>query len=232
MINTGAKILIIDDDKQIRKFLRICLEAHGYEVEEASSGQLGIKKAALSNPTLIILDLGLPDGDGAEILSQLNEWSKIPVIILSARDADSQIVTLLDMGAVDYVIKPFNTEQLLARIRAALRHAFIQAGNNPILVFDQVKIDFANRSVYRQAEKIKLTKKEYEILRLLMMNAGKVVTHDFLLNEVWGPVYKDNIEYLRTYIRQIRLKIEADPANPTIIQSESGIGYRCRVADT
>ena len=231
MKTDNVKILIIDDEKQVRKFLRVCLQAHDYDILEAETGQSGIEMAALEKPNLIILDLGLPDMDGFEVLAKLREWTKTPILILSVRESETEKVKLLDAGANDYMTKPFNTGELMARIRVALRHAYTQEGKNPVLVFEHVRIDFPHHLVYVDDKKIDLTKKEYDIVRILASNAGKIVTHEQLLSEVWGEIYKDNIEYLRTYIAQIRRKIEKDPAQPKLIMTESGLGYRFKEPD-
>jgi two-component system KDP operon response regulator KdpE len=222
---TGARILIIDDEKQIRRLLKVALTGHGYELEEAVSGQDGLNKAAVFRPDLVILDLGLPDLDGLEVLRRLREWSKTPVIILSVREQENDKINALDNGADDYVTKPFGMGELLARIRAALRHA-AGLGNEPVLNFDDLKIDVAQRRVSVDGNEIKLTPTEYELLRNLAVYSGKVLTHRQMLRAVWGPSYENDTQYLRVYIAQLRRKIENDPSRPRHIITEPGVGYR------
>lgn len=223
--NTGARILIIDDEKQIRRLLKVALTGHGYELEEAVSGQDGLNKAAVFRPDLVILDLGLPDLDGLEVLRRLREWSQTPVIILSVREQENDKINALDNGADDYVTKPFGMGELLARIRAALRHA-AGLGNEPVLNFGDLEIDVAQRRVTVDGNVIKLTPTEYELLRNLAVYSGKVLTHRQLLRAVWGPSYENDTQYLRVYIAQLRRKIESDPSRPRHIITEPGVGYR------
>lgn len=226
MKNPGIKILIIDDEVQIRRFIRVSLEANNYEVIEASSGQVGIDLSTIEKPNLILLDLGLPDMDGLDVLKIIRSWSLVPVIVISARDAVDDIVNLLDNGANDYLTKPFSTPELIARMRAALRQSILAEGKNSVMHFKQLTINFSQRAVYVNDIYQKLTKKEYEIISLLAKNAGKVITQKHLLSAVWGDIYQENIEYLRTYIAQLRKKIETDYKNPEIILTETGVGYR------
>jgi len=223
--NTGARILIIDDEKQIRRLLKVALTGHGYELEEAVSGQDGLHKAAVFRPDLVILDLGLPDLDGLEVLRRLREWSQTPVIILSVREQENDKINALDNGADDYVTKPFGMGELLARIRAALRHA-AGLGNEPVLNFGDLEIDVAQRRITVDGNVIKLTPTEYELLRNLAVYSGKVLTHRQLLRAVWGPSYENDTQYLRVYIAQLRRKIESDPSRPRHIITEPGVGYR------
>ena len=218
-------LLIIDDEKQIRRLLKVALTGHGYELEEAVSGQDGLNKAAVFRPDLVILDLGLPDLDGLEFLRRLREWSKTPVIILSVREHENDKINALDNGADDYVTKPFGMGELLARIRAALRHA-AGLGNEPVLNFGDLEIDVAQRRVTVDGNVIKLTPTEYELLRNLAVYSGKVLTHRQLLRAVWGPSYENDTQYLRVYIAQLRRKIESDPSRPRHIITEPGVGYR------
>ena len=228
----GPNILIIDDEAQIRRFLSITLKAHDYEVIEADNGKMGIEKAALNKPDLILLDLGLPDMQGLEVLQKIREWSTVPIIIVSVRDSEHDIVTSLNAGANDYLTKPFNTNELMARINVALRYALAKTEDiSPVLTFGHLKIDLAQRTVFVNDKRIKLTKHEYDIIRILVIHAGKVVTQQQLLTEVWGPVYSDRVEYLRVYVGQIRRKLEIDHRRPELIMTESGIGYRFREAD-
>lgn len=221
----GARILVIDDEKQIRRLLKVALSGHGYEVEEAAFGQEGLDKTVAYRPDLIILDLGLPDMNGLDVIRELREWSKTPVIILSVKEQESDKITALDAGADDYVTKPFGMGELLARIRAALRHV-AGAGDEPVLKFDDLVIDMARRRVTVNEKEIKLTPTEYDLMKNLAVHAGKVLTHKQLLRVVWGPSYENDIHYLRVYIGQLRRKIETDPSRPKHILTEPGVGYR------
>lgn len=224
--NNGARILIIDDESQIRKLLRVALTAYGYEVKEVVCGQDGLREAAVYRPDLIILDLGLPDIDGLQLLRQLREWSEIPVIILSVKEHEQDKITALDTGADDYVSKPFNMGELLARIRTALRHSRHENAENPILGFNDLVIDIAQRRVKVSGKEVKLTPTEYELLKSLAIHSGKVLTHRQLLTTVWGKAYENDTHYLRVYIGQLRRKIESDPSIPKHLITESGVGYR------
>lgn len=225
METAGSRILIIDDESPIRKLLRVALSGHGYQVSEAACGLKGLQEAATCRPDLIILDLGLPDIEGLEVVKRLREWSKVPVIILSVKEQETDKIAALDAGADDYVTKPFGMGELLARIRAALRHAG-SAGEEPVLNFDDLSIDLAHRRVTVNSNEIKLTPIEYDLLKHLSLNAGKVVSHKHLLRSVWGPSYEHDSHYLRVYIGQLRRKVEAEPSNPRHIMTEPGIGYR------
>ena len=218
-------ILIIDDEIQIRRLLDITLSAYGYNISEASSGKEGLIKAAIVHPVLIILDLGLPDVDGIEILKKLREWFQKPIIILSVRNSEEDIVKALDNGANDYLTKPFRTGELLARIRAAIRQS---EGNpdNPCLQFDDLTVDLVSHTVRKNQELVKLTATEFSLLALLAKNEGRVLTHQYILKEVWGMGYVEQTQYLRVFIAQLRKKIEDDPAKPKFLNTESGIGYR------
>jgi two-component system KDP operon response regulator KdpE len=224
-MSEGTPVLIIDDELSIRRFLRISLETNGYRAFEAESGQEGLTKAAQVRPEVIILDMNLPDMEGIEVLLRLREWTHVPVIILSVRDADRDKVAALDAGADDYLTKPFSTEELLARMRVARRHAQPSAAD-PVLTFGDVQIDLARRSVTRAGEVVKLTPTEYALLRLLAQYAGRVLTHRQILKEVWGPQYVEETHYLRVYFAQLRQKLEANPALPKLILTEPGVGYR------
>jgi len=221
----GARILVIDDEKQIRRLLKVSLTEHGYEVEDAPSGGEGIRQALTYKPDLVLLDLGLPDMDGLELVRRLREWSKVPVIILSVREAEDEKIAALDAGADDYVTKPFGMGELLARIRAALRHA-AGAGTEPVLAFDDLVIDVAHRRVTVRGQEVKLTPTEYELIKNLAAFAGKVLTPRQLLRAVWGPAAENETHYLRVYVGQLRRKIEADPSRPRHIITEPGVGYR------
>ncbi len=229
-MSPGPVVLVIDDEIQIQRFLQISLEASGYIVKTAATGHAGLEQAALLRPDIIILDLGLPDMSGLETLRRLREWSAIPVIVLSVRNADSDKITLLDSGADDYLIKPFSIGELLARLRLALRHVH-PTSESEIFRAGSLEIDLLHRNVTLDGQPVKLTVTEYALLRLLVQHAGKVLTHRQLLKEVWGPQYEEETHYLRVYIAQLRRKLEADPANPTFILTESGIGYRLNVKE-
>lgn len=221
----GAHVLVVDDEAQIRRFLRISLEANGYRVDETNNGQDAIARAAQLRPDLIILDLGLPDMDGLEVLKRLREWTKTPVIILSVRDANKDKISALDAGADDYLSKPFSVEELMARIRVAQRHAQPDV-EDAIFTSGRLQVDLARRLVTVKGEPVKLTPTEYALLRLLIQNVGKVLTHRQILREVWGAEYVNETHYLRVYFAQLRQKIEEDPALPQIILTEPGVGYR------
>ncbi len=218
-------ILVVDDESQIRRFLKISLESIGYKVIEAETGEEGITQIATATPDVIILDLGLPDMDGLDFVKRVREWSTIPIIILTVKDTEKDKVILLDNGADDYLTKPFGMNELMARIRVAFRHKHSDKGTQ-VFTSGKVSIDFDRRIVKVNDEKIKVTPKEYAVLTLLARNAGKVLTQNYILKELWGPYYQDESQYLRIYIMQIRRKIEDNPSNPTIIITEPGVGYR------
>lgn len=223
---TDNNILVIDDEVQIRKLLEITLNHNGYKVSEASTAKEGITSAATHNPSLILLDLGLPDEDGLSVLGKLREWYQNPVIILSVRNSEEDIIKALDTGANDYLTKPFRTGELLARIRTALRISQDKTGTGSQLSFGSLLIDLAGHFVKKNNNLLKLTSTEFSLLALMAGNAGKVLTHQFLLKEIWGHSYSDQTQYLRVFIAQLRKKIEDDPTHPTLIITESGIGYR------
>jgi len=218
-------ILIIDDEVQIRRLLEITLSANQYKISEASTAKEGLVMAASHQPALIILDLGLPDMDGQEVLKRLREWYDKPVIILSVRSSEDDIIRALDSGANDYLTKPFRTGELLARIRVAMRQNK-GASESPILIFDNLAIDLANHIARKNNEILKLTATEFSLLALLAKNEGRVLTHQFLLKEVWGMGYVEQTQYLRVFVAQLRKKIEDDPAKPRLLMTDSGIGYR------
>ena len=219
------QVLVIDDEPQIRKLLQINLESHGYHVLQASSGREGVQLAASFSPELIILDLGLPDQNGQEVLKILREWYTAPIFILSVQDREADIVDALDCGATDYLTKPFRTGELLARIRGA-----IQRNQNPIntvsLNFGDLELDLIARLVRKNGELVKLTSTEYQLLLLLAKNEGKVLTHNYLLREVWGYSYQTETQYLRVFVASIRKKIEDDPNSPKHLFTENRVGYR------
>jgi two-component system KDP operon response regulator KdpE len=218
-------ILVIDDEPQIRRLLKLGLEGSDFKVTEAENAKQGIMEVVNSRPSLILLDLGLPDEDGLTVIKKLREFSDVPVIILSVRNSERDIITALDNGADDYITKPFNTGELLARIRVALRHTQPDQKTS-IFTNGNIMIDFSGHIVKKSNEEIKLTSTEYSLLALFMKNAGKVLTHQYILKEVWGKPYSDDTQYLRVYIAQLRKKFEIDPQNPKIFTTESGVGYR------
>ncbi|HUD83862.1 MAG TPA: response regulator [Candidatus Saccharimonadales bacterium] len=220
-----AVVLIIDDEVQIRRLLRVTLEASGYRVFEAATGQEGLVEAAQRQPDVIVLDLGLPDMDGAAVLKRLREWSQAPVLVLSVREGEDDKVAALDNGADDYMTKPFSTVELLARLRVARRHAQPIADNS-VFRAGRLEVDLAGRAVTVKGQEVKLTPTEYSLLRLLVRNAGKVVTHRQILKEVWGPNYAEQTHYLRVYMAHLREKLEADPSRPELLVTEAGVGYR------
>lgn len=223
---SSASILIVDDELQIRRMLTITLQSNGYRVFEAADGKEALKMVANHPPDLILLDLGLPDQNGQEILAHLREWYTNPIIILSVQSNESDIVTALDHGANDYLVKPFRTGELLARIRSALRNTSLEDSNVHSCQFGDLQIDFAQRSVKKGNQPVKLTGTEYALLILLAKNDGKVLTHHYLLQNVWGPTYINESQYLRVFIAQLRKKIEKDANRPIHILTESGVGYR------
>lgn len=218
-------ILVIDDEVQIRRLLEITLSTNGFSVTEAASGREGLAMASSLNPALIVLDLGLPDEDGLQTLKKLREWYQKPVIILSVRNAEEDIIRALDGGANDYLTKPFRTGELLARIRAGLRGLQVNAENSN-LIFGSLSIDLTNHAARKNNEIVKLTSTEFSLLALLAKNAGRVLTHQFILKEIWGYGYIEQTQYLRVFIAQLRKKVEDNPAKPQILITESGIGYR------
>jgi two-component system KDP operon response regulator KdpE len=224
MSNEGY-ILIIDDEVQIRRLLEITLSANGYKISEASTGKEGLALAATGQPVLVILDLGLPDAEGLDILKKLREWYLKPIIILSVRNSEEDIVKALDNGANDYLTKPFRTGELLARIRVAIRQNQGTV-DNPYLSYGTLTIDLASHIVRKNNEIIKLTSTEFSLLALLAKNEGRVLTHQYILKEVWGMGYIEQTQYLRVFIAQLRKKVEDDPAKPRLLNTESGIGYR------
>lgn len=217
-------ILIIDDEPQIRKLLRITLESNDLNVAEASSAKEGLAMAANHPPSLILLDLGLPDKNGQQVLKELKHWYNHPVIILSVLNSEEDIIYALDNGADDYLVKPFRTGELLARIRSALRKELRES--EPVISNGEISIDLTTRIVRKSGEQVKLTSTEYNLLALMVRNEGKVLTHRFLLKEVWGPGYENQSQYLRVFVAQLRKKIEDNPNEPLYIITESGVGYR------
>jgi two-component system KDP operon response regulator KdpE len=230
MSTRPPRILIIEDEAQIRRFLRGSLAGHGYDLLEATSGQQGLEQAAQQHPDCIILDLGLPDLDGIEVLRRIRGWSVVPIIILTARGQEQDKIALLDAGADDYLTKPFGVGELMARIRAALRRTTgAQTAEQPVVEIGDLRLDLARRQIFRGGEQVHLTPIEYRLLATLVRNAGRVVTQRQLLQEVWGPEYVDSAHYLRIYMQHLRHKLEADPARPRHLITEPGVGYRLRV---
>ncbi len=221
-----STILVVDDERQIRKLLGITLNSAGYKVVEATTGREGLTMAAMHPPELILLDLGLPDEDGQNILVRLREWYLSPIIILSVRDSEEEIVRALDNGANDYLVKPFRTGELLARIRNSLLRQAREVEGSSTIKTGNLIIDLVNRTVLKAGSAVKFTATEYSLLVLLAKNHDKVLTHQYILKEIWGPGYIEQSQYLRVFIAQIRKKIEDDPDNPAIIVTESRIGYR------
>jgi two-component system, OmpR family, KDP operon response regulator KdpE len=224
-MNNTFSILVIDDESQIRKLLQITLEANGYKLLFAVNGKEGITMSASHQPDLILLDLGLPDENGQNVLVKLREWFQNPIIILTVKSGEEEIVKALDNGANDYLTKPFRTQELLARMRTALRQNTIQNAE-PIASFGNVSIDLASRVVKVKNEILKLTATEYALLILLFKNDGRVLTHQYILKEIWGQSYSEQTQYLRVFVAQLRKKIEEDPNRPKYIITESGVGYR------
>lgn len=224
-MNLTETILVIDDEVQIRRLLEITLSSKGFKISEAGTGKDGVIAAATHHPALIILDLGLPDIDGIEILKKIREWYHKPILVLSVRNSEDDIIKALDNGANDYLTKPFKTGELLARIRVALRHS---QGSDlaPVLTFGSLNIDLVNHTARKNDEILKLTFTEFSLLSLLARNAGRVLTHQSILKEIWGFGYIEQTQILRVFVAQLRKKIEDDPAKPILLITESGIGYR------
>ncbi len=228
MTASGPQVLLVGDEPQMRRFLRVALESAGYSYLDAATGQEGLDLAALHRPQVILLDLGLPDMDGLDVMATLREWSQAPVIVISARGQEADKVKALDHGADDYLTKPFGTSELLARIRVALRHADPGAPEEPVFSLGRWRVDLAKRQVQVEGQEVHLTPLEYKLFTTLIRHAGKVVTHRQLLKEVWGGVAGAQPLYLRVYMTQLRHKLEEDPSRPTYLQTEPGVGYRLR----
>lgn len=221
-------VVVIDDEVQIRRLLRVSLETQGFSVHLAATGEEGLRLVQGKKPDLVLLDLGLPDQDGAEVLAGLRRWSSVPVIILSVRNAEEDIVRLLDAGADDYLVKPFSTVELVARMKVAIRHHAPQDAAETF-VSGRLAVDLQDRTVTAAGEPVKLTPTEYGLLRLFVQHAGRILTHRQILREVWGPNADEETNYLRVYITGLRKKIEANPQMPELIVTEPGVGYRLRV---
>jgi len=231
MASRPTSILVVDDEPQIRRFLRTSLAAQDYEVLEAENGLDALESARRHKPDLMILDLGLPDIDGIEVITQLRAQSALPIIVLSSRDDEHIKVKALDLGADDYITKPFGMEELTARVRAALRHRLQEQGVAAAIVTGDLKIDLVQRLITRAGEAVKLSPKEFDILRLLATHAGKVLTHRFMLQQVWGTANAEDVQYLRAFIRLLRQKIEPQPDRPIYVVTETGVGYRLKMLD-
>jgi two-component system KDP operon response regulator KdpE len=230
MATPNPVVLVVEDDEQMRRMLRTSLRAHDYHVVEAGTAREGLAQAAGRNPDVILLDLGLPDGDGLDVVRKIRVAGKMPVIVLSARGQDRDKIAALDLGADDYLTKPFSVNELLARMRVALRHALVPFDANadsPFTVRD-LRVDLAARQVFRGGEEVHLTPTEYKLLTILVRQAGRVLTHRQLLEAVWGANYGEQTHYLRVYMAQLRHKLEADPARPRLLTTEPGVGYRLR----
>ncbi len=228
---TGAEplVLVVEDEPQMRRFLRACLTSRGYRMVEAASVREAEQLATSHNPEVVLLDLGLPDGDGIDLARRLREWTRVPVIVVSARGREEDKVLALDAGADDYLTKPFGVNELLARLRVALRHARVAAGApSPIVEVGGLRVDLERREVSLDGREVKLTPIEFRLLALLARNAGKVLTHRQILQEVWGPGYATQSHYVRVHMAELRKKIEADPARPRLVVTELGVGYRLR----
>lgn len=230
-MNEKTKVLVVDDELPIRRYLKASLPTGDFDVIEAETAEAGIRMLATKNPDLVLLDLGLPDKDGLDVVSEVREWSKTPIIVLSARGQEQDKVTALENGADDYLTKPFGLAELIARINVALRHA--NSGQTesemPVVEFGSIKVDLPARLVYKDGEELTLTPIEFKLLRELVLHAGKVLTHKHLLHEVWGPAYEEETHYLRVYMGQLRHKLEPVPSSPKYLLTESGVGYRLKI---
>ncbi len=222
-------VLIVDDEPQIRKMLHIFLDASDFKIEECENGKQAVRLAASLKPDMMLLDLGLPDMDGKEVITAVRQWSQLPIVVLSVRAGDEEVATALNMGADDYVIKPFNPSVLLARIHSNLRKSVVREAGEPELVNGPLRMDLIRHEVFFNGDKVPFTPKEYELLRYFMVHRGKMLTHRQILKDVWGPAHTDNTQYLRVYVGQIREKIENDTSVPHLIVTEPGVGYRMEV---
>ena len=225
-MSASTRVLVVDDEPAIHRFLTPALLANNYEVLRADTGSEALRRIASEVPDVVVLDLGLPDIDGKDVIGRVREWSDVPIVVLSARDREAEKITALDRGADDFVNKPFGVGELMARLRAALRHRMQRTGETPIVRIDGLEIDIPRRRVCRDGEEVRLTPKEFELLGFFTRHAGKVVTHKQVLNAVWGPAHESDTQYLRVYVGQLRQKVEPDPAEPSVVLTEPGIGYR------
>ncbi len=227
MNDKGLRVLVVDDERAIRRFLRTSLSAYDYAVYEASTGQEALTAVIANRPDLLILDLGLPDMDGIEVIRQLREWTHLPIVVLSVREREADKVSALDAGADDYLTKPFGIGELMARLRVAVRRT-TQPEQEPVFSLDGLEVDLAHRRVTSQGNEVQLTPTEYDLLRVMVLNAGKVLTHRQLLRQVWGMGYEDEMHLLRVNISNLRRKIEPEPSRPHFVTTEPGVGYRLR----
>jgi two-component system KDP operon response regulator KdpE len=227
MNEIGLRVLVVDDERAIRRYLHAALNAQGYTVYDASNGQEALNAVVTDKPDLVILDLGLPDLDGVEVTRRLREWTQLPIIILSVREQEQDKIAALDAGADDYLTKPFSSGELMARIRVAMRRS-LQSASEPVFESDGLKVDLARRKVTANNQEVSLTPTEYELLRVLVQNAGRVITHHQLLKQVWGLAYEAEAHILRVNMSNLRRKIEPDPTRPHYILTEPGVGYRLR----
>lgn len=225
-------ILIVDDESQIRKLLKISVQSEGYKSEECDNGSQAVRLIASVKPELVILDLGLPDMDGIEVIKSVREWTQIPIIVCSVRAADHEIIKALSAGADDYVTKPFNPDILLARVEANLRKAVVKEAGEPDLQNGSIRMNLVKHEVFVGGKRTDFTPKEYELLRYLLVNRGKMLTHKQLLRDIWGPAHGDDMQYLRVYVSQLREKIEPNPQSPTYLITEPGIGYRMELVES
>ncbi len=225
-MTSRRRVLLVDDEAAILRFLKPVLEANDYDMTSAGTVAEAIKRIAAEAPDIVLLDLGLPDGDGKNVIRRTREWSDVPIIVLSAREREAEKIELLDLGADDYVNKPFAAGELMARMRTALRHRMQRKAEVPVLHVGDLDVDSVRRRVLREGKELKLTPKEFELLSFLARHAGRVVTHKQILAAVWGPAHSEDTQYLRVYVGQLRQKIEATPQDPRIILTEPGIGYR------
>lgn len=225
------RVLVVDDEAAIMRFLKPALEANGYEMTSAFTVAEGLQRTAAESPDIILLDLGLPDGDGKDVIRQARQWSDVPIIVLSAREREAEKIEALDLGADDYVNKPFNVGELLARMRAAVRHRMQRKAETPLLRVGDLEIDSVRHRATRAGTELKLTPKEFELLSFLAKHPGRVLTHKQILTAVWGPAHTEDTQYLRVYVGQLRQKIEHKPNDPQFLLTESGIGYRLALLD-
>jgi two-component system KDP operon response regulator KdpE len=230
-VTTATVILVVDDEPQIQRFLKPSLEAAGYKPIMAMTGGEALKLIATRAPDVVVLDLGLPDMDGMDVIRGVREWSQVPIIVLSARDREGEKIAALDLGADDYVSKPFGIGELMARIRTLLRHRSREEGETTVFESEGLAIDTLAHTVTRNGEALRLTPKEYDVLQLLVRNAGRVLTHRQILQAVWGPANVDDTQYLRVFVGRLRQKIEAEPALPQLIVTEPGVGYRFKSSE-
>ena len=225
-MSAKTRVLVVDDEAAILRFLKPALEANGYEMVSAGTVAEGLKRAAAESPDIVLLDLGLPDGDGKDVIRQVRQWSDVSIIVLSAREREAEKIEALDLGADDYVNKPFNVGELMARMRAATRHRMQRKAETPVLRVGDLEIDSVRHRATRPSGELKLTPKEFELLSFLARHTGRVLTHKQILTAVWGPAHAEDTQYLRVYVGQLRQKIEQRPDDPRLILTEPGIGYR------